>query len=199
VYREVQEFLARVWGGEEDDGEGEGEGEGGAAKCIEEGMGMAGWVQAVMFAADLKGSIAVKVEDLIKIEDSRMGVVQEDPIELGRGGMRVKEEEGDDFTPTTAAIGGSWTVPATPCGVSSGWSDLSPADTALLTPTEGLRGYREHPVKPVKGSVAGVGQLGKRAADEEVVVKQECVLEVATIVTGNDMVDRVKRRRVCGR
>lgn len=162
---------------------------------------MAGWVQAVMFAADLKGSTAVKVEELLKIEEPMMEVVQEDPADLGRG-KRIKVEESNvvDIKPTVAVLNGSWSVPVTPSRVSSARSDASPADTALLTPMEGSRDFGAI-ATPTKGSLgAEVGPLGKRKAGANVVVKQEYTLEVAsTILAGNDLADRVKRRRTMRR
>jgi hypothetical protein len=197
VYREVQDFLTAVWGG------------GGrrveTATVVGTGGGMAGWVQAVMFAADLKGSTAVKLEDMVKLELERtvVEVVQTDVAATSGRGKRTKEEVVLERTTIEEDIKPSLldlvVTPMTPTPALSTRSDASPADSALLTPMEltyGLGGYGyegEPPTTPTKGT-ARPAQSGKRrhaAGDMVDITSTGCL-------SPEGIVEWPKRRRTRG-
>jgi len=194
VYREVQEFLTAVWGGHPSSE---------MVPGLADGRGMAGWVQAVMFAADLKGSTAVKLEEMVKIEERTVvDVVQRDWAQAGRR-KKIKEEVEtevvleriiieQDAEPSVADL----FTPFTPTPALSTRSDASPAESALLTPAEscpGLDAYEGEPTTPTKARGRSAGPLGKRKLAGAV---GQTAGTISSSLDG--LADRIKRRRAAG-
>ncbi len=112
------------------------------------GTGMAGWVQAVMFASDLKGSIAVKEEEMVKMEmvEEEVDMFAVPDVRKAGRGKRVRKEavtvvnsaivhEDVDIKPCVDDLAEMETPMRTPSRAST-WTDASPADTVLMTPRE---------------------------------------------------------------
>lgn len=97
VYNQVQQFLTLLWGGQE-------------PEATHLGNGFAGWAQAVMFAADLKGSTAVDLDAGKSSERKRKaGADQDGPSKKGSKSIKfdkdsIKTEQGGTVagTKTTA-------------------------------------------------------------------------------------------------